>query len=255
MSHKEIALKVEHFYHDEDLDFRISSRKEMRSILKGIADEGTQAALFYGHIQKFVLTTLLDATERGIWLDIGTYPPDNKQLILSDKITFVGIHKHVKIQFTTHHIESALFRNESAFYMDLPGYLLRIQRREHFRTVVPAASPIRCIIPIQPGNPEEPVIMRAVQIVNISGGGIGLLCGEHETMLLPKKIFSNCKISIPDIGTLNVTIEVRANIKVTAPNHAVRTHVGCAFVEMDNQTSILLQRYIARLQSESLIKP
>jgi hypothetical protein len=157
MPRREIALKVEHFYHDEDLDFRISSRKEMCSILKGIANQGTQVALFYGHSQKFVFTILLDVTEHGMWLDIGPYPPENKQLILSNKITFVGVHQHVKIQFTTHHIESDSFENESAFYMDMPGYMLRIQRREHFRIAVPATSPVRCIIPIQPEDPEEPL--------------------------------------------------------------------------------------------------
>jgi c-di-GMP-binding flagellar brake protein YcgR len=258
MAHKEVPLKVEHFYHDEDLNFRISSKKEMRSILQHIAEHGSRVALYFAHDHKFVLTTLLGVDERGMWLDIGPYPPDNKQLLLSEQITFVGIHRHVKVQFTVPEIESSTFENNSAFYMKLPGYMLRLQRREYFRMTVPAVPPVKCIIPIQPENPAEPVIMHTVQLANISGGGVGvglgLLAEANETLLQPGKVFPGCRISIPGIGSLTVTLEVRGTIQFSTPYNAVHTYVGCQFIRMDNQTSVLLQRYITRLQSESLIK-
>jgi c-di-GMP-binding flagellar brake protein YcgR len=258
MPHKEIALKVEHFYHDEDRDFRISSKKEMRSILQHIAEHGTRVALYYAHDHKFVLTALLGVDEQGMWLDVGPYPPDNKQLLLADRVTFVGIHRHVKVQFTAHEIESGTFENNSAFYIKLPEYLLRLQRREYFRMTVPAVPPVKCIIPVQPENPAEPATLHTVQLANISGGGVGvglgLLAGANETLLQPGKVFPGCKISIPGIGNLTVTLEVRGTIKFSGPHNAAHTHVGCQFVQMDNQTSALLQRYIARLQSESLVK-
>jgi c-di-GMP-binding flagellar brake protein YcgR len=251
---KDVVLKIEYFYNDEDLEFRIASKREMRFILQNIADQGTRVVLFYGNGQNFILTTLLGANEHGMWLDVGPFPPENKQLLLSDKITFVSMHQHVKIQFTAHDVQNDLFENNEAFYLELPDYMLRIQRREFFRIPIPATSHIKCIIPIQPENPDDSVIMRAVPIVDISGGGIGLLCGEHEATLLPQKIFPDCQISIPDVGILTVTIEVRNGINFTAHNKAVHKCVGCRFIQLDNQTNILLQRYITRLQSESLVR-
>jgi len=254
MFHKAVALKVEHFYHDEDVEFRISSRMEMLSILQGIADRRARAALFYGGDQNFILTTLLDFNEHGLWLDVGPFPEENKRLLLSDKITFVSAHQHVKIQFPVRNIENDLFENGEAFYMRLPDYLLRIQRRESFRVDIPSSAHVKCIIPIPPENPGDPVIMHGVPIVDISGGGIGLLCDRHEAILLPNKTFSDCRISISNVGTLTETIEVRFNIDLPTPNNVVHERVGCRFIRMDNKTNLLLQRHIARLQSDSLAR-
>jgi len=258
MFHKEVALKIEHFYNDEDIELRIESKSEMQSILQSIADHGTHVALYYGHSQKFILTVLLGANEHGMWLDVGPFPPENKLVSLSDKITFVSAHQHIKIQFVAQHIENDLFENNEAFYLELPEHMLRIQRREFYRAPIPAASSVKCIIPIQPENPDEPVTMREVLILDISGGGIGLLCGEGETELLPKKVFPDCQILLPDIGTLTAAIEVRNGINFTTNNNVVHKHVGCCFIRPDNQIDntemdSLLQRYIIHLQRESLI--
>lgn len=252
MSHNEVALKIEHFYNDEDLGFHISSKREMLFILQSIADQGTNVALFYG-AGLHILTTLQGANEHGMWLDVGPFPPENKQLLLSEKITFVSIHQHVKIQFEADDLQNDLFENNEAFYLKLPDYLLRIQRREFFRTSIPSSSPVKCIIPIQPENPDSPVIMRVVPLVDISGGGVGLLCGEHEDTLLPLKVFPNCQISIPEVGVLTVTIEVRHVINI-GTNKVMYKRVSCRFVGLNNQMNILLQRYITRLQSESLVR-
>jgi c-di-GMP-binding flagellar brake protein YcgR len=254
MSFNQVALRIERFHDDEDIEFRIKSKREMLSILQSIADQGSHVALFYGGGQSFILTNLLGVNEHGIWLDVGPFPPENKLLLLSDKITFVSVHQNVKIQFVANDIENDLFENNEAFYMELPDYLLRIQRREFFRTSIPSSTPIKCIIPIQPENPDDPVIMRAVPLVDISGGGVGLLCGEHEATLLPKKVFPNCQISIPEVGILTVTIEARNGINFTTLNKVVHKRVGCRFIDMDNQMNILLQLYITRLQSESLVR-
>src|ERR1017187_10056185 len=183
MYHKEVALKIEHFYNDEDVELHIKSKTEMQSILQNIADHGAHVALYYGNGQNFILIILLFANEHGMWLDVGPFPPENKLILLSDKITFVSLHQHVKIQFVANHIENDLFENNEAFYMELPDYLLRVQRREFYRALIPASTPIQCIIPIQPDSPGNPVIMRKVPLVDISGGGIGLLCGENEAEL------------------------------------------------------------------------
>ncbi len=254
MSHKEAAFKIEYFYNDEDIELRILSKREMLSILQAIADQGTPVALFFGSGQNFIPTVLLGANEHGMWLNVGPYPPENKQLLLSNKITFVSEHQHVKIQFVADNIENDLFENNEAFYMKLPDYLVRIQRREFFRTAIPSVALVKCIIPIQPENRNDPVTARAVPLVDISGGGIGLLCGVQEDALLPTKVFSDCRITIPDVGIVTVTIEVRNGIRFIAPNRAAHERVGCRFIGLDNQTNILLQRYITRLQSDNLVK-
>lgn len=254
---KDVSLQPEHFSRGQDIEFRINSKREMQFILQDIADKGTRVALYYDELHNFVLTTLIGANTEGMWLDIGPFPPENKNVTLSDKIIFVSMHQHVKVQFVTHDIKLALLEGDETFYTDLPDFLLRLQRRDYFRLSIPASTPINCIIPVRPYNPDkpdEPEILREVPVVDISGGGLSLLCGEHETELLPKTTFQNCRISLPGAGTIKVNIEVKSNIKITARDESVTTRVGCQLIRLDNQVQSMLQSYIARLQSESLVK-
>jgi len=254
MPRKEVALEIEHFYNDEDVEFHILSKREMLSILLSIGTQGSRIALFYDRGRNFVLTTLLGANEHGMWLDVGPFSQENTQLLLGDKITFVSVHQNVKVQFEVRNIGSGLFESYEAFYVDMPDFLLRIQRREFFRTAIPDADFVSCIIPIQQENPDDPVIMRTLPIIDISGGGVGLMCEGHEATLLPEKTFPDCQISLPDVGILAATIEVRNSINLTTPNNVLHKRVGCRFIGLDNQMNILLQRYIAGLQSESIAR-
>ncbi len=263
-SKKEVSLQIEHFSPGQDVEFLIKSKKEMRFILQDIAEKGTRVALYYDEDQNFIPTTLIGANEDGMWLEIGPSPQENKRILLSHKIIVVSKHQNVKVQFVAPRVVKTMLDGDETFYVDMPDYLLRIQRRNYFRLNVPASSPLSCLItvkPVDPDKPDEPGNVRNVPIIdikapamNISGGGISLLCGEHETELLPGRVFQDCRISLPGIGTIRVDIEVRNSIKFTSRNGSVNTHVGCQFGRMDNQTSSLLQSYITRLQSESMVK-
>lgn len=251
--HKDVSLTIEHFYNDKDIELHIKSKTEMLTILHSIAEHGAHVALYYGGDENFILTTLLGVNAQGMWLEVGSFPPENTQILLSDELTFVSVHQHVKIQFVAHHIKKDLFENNEVFYMELPDCLMRLQRRNFFRTSIPSSSPVKCIINIQPEKTGGITIIRAVPIVDISGGGIGLLCEEDENTLLPDKTFSDCQIAIPDIGTLIVSIEVRNVIVFTALNDVIHKHVGCRFINLDNQMATLLQSYVTLLQRERLL--
>lgn len=254
---KEASLTIERFYHGDDSEFRIPSRREMLSILQDMADKGTHAALYYDAAHNFIMTTVLAATEDGIWLDVGPFPPDNKRVLLSDKLTLVSLHQHVKIQFEVREIQSALYDEAEAFYIELPDYLIRIQRREYFRLSIPPDAPVKCIIPCMPPNPDksaEPVDTREFPVFDISGGGIALLCEEDETSLQPGKQFQDCRISLPDFGMLKADLVVKNNVSFTAFNNTVKTRVGCELHQLSTRMQDQLHRYINQLQSELLAK-
>ena len=252
MSEQNIALKIDYFYNDDDIDLRVESKKEMHFILQNVANQGNHVALYYGNHHVFILTILLGADDQGLWLDISSSSAENKQILRSEKITFVSSHRNVKIQFESTNIKSDTYEGHEAFYMEYPDYLLRIQRREFYRVHIPVSIHIKCMIPIQPDSPEEPIIKREIPLVDISGNGIGLLCDENEADLIPEKIFSGCQISIPEYGILTFTIEVKTSINITTRSDVIKKRVGCHFVELDNKMNILLQRYITFLQRENL---
>lgn len=259
MNHKkEVPLKIELFSDGDDSQFRIHSKREIQSILHGIAQEGARAVLYYGESNDFILTTLLGVNEQGLWVDTGSLADDNKRILHSKKIIFISSHHQVKVQFVAHHIENALFNNGAAFHLPLPDSMLRIQRRDYFRLTTPVNNPLRCIIPVTPpAHPVQPgtlISKREVTIMDISVGGVALVCEEYDTELQPGKIYPDCKISLPDIGTVTATVKVKSAFEITLRNGLVNKRVGCEFIYLNGDAAALLQRYVTHLQSKAIAK-
>jgi flagellar brake protein len=259
MNHKkEIPLKIELFSDGDDNPFRIRSKREILSLLQGIAQERMRAVLYYGEKNDFILTKLLGASEHGIWMDIGPLAEDNQRILQSNKIIFISSHRQVKIQFIAHRIERASFNHVDAFHLPLPDSLLRIQRRDYFRLTTPVNKPLRCTIPVrQAASTAQPGIIASkheVTIMDISVGGIALACEEHDTELQPGKTYEGCKISLPDIGVITVTVKVKNVFEITLRNGLVNKRVGCEFINMGGEAATLLQRYVTQLQSQAIAK-
>ncbi len=254
---KEVSLTIEVLSSDKDSEFVIRSKKEIQSILSRIAEQGARVVLYYDGGNNFILTTLLGMDEHGIWLDVGPLPESNQRLAQSKKIVFISSHREVKVQFVVHDIEEVLFENSAAFYLPLPDTLLRLQRRDYFRLPTSVSNPLKCIIPAQPGSPVQspvrsPIPWREVTIMDISGSGVALACAEHDVELQPGMIYPDCLISLPGVGTLTATIQIKNTAKITRHNGVINWRVGCKFIHLNGEMTTLLQRYLAQLQSENL---
>lgn len=250
---KEIPLKIELLPGGENGHLLIRSKKEIRFILQEIARKGARSALYYDAGNDFILTTLLDASELEVWMEAGPNAEANRRVLHSDKAIFVGSHQEVKVQFETRHIEAALFRERSAFRLPLPDALLRLQRRDYYRMITPEKNPLKCSMPIiascPPARRGSTAPRRDTVIMDISIGGAALVCAEHEAWLLPGEIYPDCRIFLPDIGTVAATIRVMNVMEFTARDGTVSRHAGCEFLHPDGKTVILLQRYITGLQA------
>lgn len=245
----EIPLKIELFPAEGDNRFLIHSKREIQFILHSIARKGSRVALYYDDGNSFILTTALAVDQEGIWLEPGPHHKENQRLAQSKKIVFISSHQQIKVQFVSHHIESVVFQNANAIYLPLPKSMLRLQRRDYFRLVTPVVNPLKCLIPALPAPTAK---KREVTIMDISSGGVALVCETEDTELLPGKIYQNCRISLPDDTEIVATIEVRNTFSVTSAKGVVRKRAGCQFVNLDGAMEILLQRYITQQQQHSL---
>ncbi len=245
-------LQVERFRDGDDSEFRVPAKREILRMLEALCDEGTRIALYCDNQPEFILTTLLATDANGLWLDVGPHAPENKRFLQGEKVTFVTAHKNVKVQFTTNDLESTIFEGAPAFFIKLPSYLLRIQRREHFRLSLPTSNPIKCTIPVAQPKPDVEPMLHTIAALDLSGGGVGLLCRDNETELVPGKSFSDCKITLPDTGVLTVSLNVRNNVPLPTLNNTVKQRAGCQFMHLDNQMNMLLQRYLTLLERRAL---
>ncbi len=239
-------LTVEKFRDGEESKYLISSPKEIQLILHAIAQKRTAALLYLNDSEQFIKTFLLAANAQGVWLDVGPSEEDNESLLLSDSITLVTMHQGAKVQFSCYPLEMAIYASHPAFFCSLPASMIRLQRRDYFRLPIPADAPLKCVIPPKSAKPVPPV---GVTIMDLSVGGVALVCKEQGVQLEEGEIYTDCQIELPEIGTLTASIQVKNLFDVTSPNGHITKHAGCEFVQPDGKTSMLLQRYVALMQS------
>lgn len=245
----EVPLKVETLTLDEEKSFLITSIKEILFILHTIEHKQTRSALYYNDGSNSLITALLAVDESGLWLSPSDQDSVNREVLASDQIVFISSHYHVKIQFNSSKA-SLVNRNEQpALFIPLPKAILRIQRRDYFRLPVPVNSPLKCLIPT--AKPEEKSIEEQIIIMDISVGGIALVCEERGIELKPGEIHHQCHIELPDVGTLTASIEVRNSFEVKTPDGQLQKRAGCEFLKLDGAMAIMLQRYISNMQLQN----
>ena len=63
-----------------------------------------------------------------------------------------------------------------------------MRRRENFRLIVPIRPPVKCVIPI-PQPEEAPAVTVEVNVIDISGGGIGIVMPHEDVGFAPDMVF------------------------------------------------------------------
>jgi c-di-GMP-binding flagellar brake protein YcgR len=237
----DISLKIEILSKEQDDKLRITSPNEIRFVMHYIAEKGNRVALYYGNENDFILTTLLAIDDTGLWLEQSPNDSDNKRVVASNKLTFVSSHLQIKVQFTANQASSMMYQGNPAFYLPLPGSLYRLQRREYYRLTTPVNNPLRCVIAEDPSPNKK---MREFIIMDVSCGGVGLICMETDTELTPGQSYLNCQIELPDLGMIKATIEVKNLVSL----RSTQKRAGCEFKNLDGASTILLQRYVTNMQ-------
>lgn len=249
MRTKEIPLKIELFSSDEENEFLISNPMEILSILHDIAQRKSRVALYYNEGNSMVLTLILAADEKGVWVDAASNPADNRHIARSSRIVFVSTHNQAKVQFIVSNAMLGTYENAPAFGLAMPKRLLRLQRRDFYRLLTAAPNALKCIIRPQP---EKSHIRHEATVMDISIGGVALVCEESGIELKPGVIYEQCQIELPGVGLLEATIEVKNTFEITERNGKVKRRAGCVFVKPDGSTTMLLQKYVALMQRTSL---
>jgi flagellar brake protein len=248
MRTKEIPLKIELFSSDEENEYLITNPKEIVSILQNIAQRKSRVALYYNEGISMVLTMILAVDENGVWIDAASNPQDNRLIERSKRIIFVSTHNQAKVQFVAGDVVLGTYEAAPAFSMGLPRKLLRLQRRDYYRLVTAETGALNCIIhPV-----ANQTVRHEVTVMDISIGGVALVCEQTGVELNPGTVYEHCQIELPGVGTIITAIEVKNAFEITDRSGKVKRRAGCIFVKPDGKTCMLLQRYVALMQQSSI---
>lgn len=226
--------------------YLIRSKTEIVHVLRAIMQKTELVTAYFNQGKEFVLTSILevDAEEDSVLLDYGANEAANRKIAESPKIIFVTTQDKVRVQFAANRMEKTSYSGRDAFRIRLPDLLLKLQRREYYRLSTPVAHPLKCIIPKPDGSRVE------VNIVDISVGGIGVICYDPSISLESGQKYEGCRIALPEIGTVVTSIHICSVFEVTLKTGSVTMRSGCQFVDIPGSMQAMIQRYIIKLDRE-----
>jgi c-di-GMP-binding flagellar brake protein YcgR len=227
----------------EEENFRIRTKIDILYILRNVMRKNMLTTLYFDNTNRFILTSILDIEEKTdeIIIDYGADPRFNRLALASTDLTFVTSLDRIKIEFKSTQIRKIEFEDHYAFAVKLPDYLIRFQRRNHYRIPTPIIVPIKCIIPI----PNQHASVKAeITLIDISCGGIGVIDHHPAISFDPGTIYHHCQINLPGIGRIIAAIQVKNTYEMMLRNGKTCKRAGCEFIDLPTEMEAMIQRYV-----------
>lgn len=242
--------RFERLRDEEEKDYTLRSRSEILAILRSMIEHNALMTVYFNQGQDFLLSSLLQLSADGgtLVLDVGSSEEMNRRALEVDRLICVSNLDKVKIQFVLDGVDATRFENRPAFLANTPETLVRLQRRNAYRFVLPVLQSIRCSIPFKSyGGGLHPL---EVNVIDISAGGLGFLSKSEHIDLATDMLLENCRLDLPEIGILTVNMRIRSLYEVTLLTGARHQRAGCQFIGLTSKQEVQLQRYVIKAERE-----
>jgi c-di-GMP-binding flagellar brake protein YcgR len=247
---EEEPLKFELMEADNYGKYLLHSRTEILFLMRALQEKGALITVYFNQGIDFLLTSIVSVAADGsrMILDYGSSEEMNRRALAADRLMCITSLDRVKVQFILRGMEKIQFQGREAFRARLPDTVLRLQRREYYRLTTPVAKPLKCFIPVP--QPDGGRIVIEANVLDISGGGVAVLIPQPGVELEVDATFPDCRLDLPDTGSLSATLRVRNLFEITLRNGTRSKRYGCQFVDLPGATVNLIQRYIIKVERE-----
>lgn len=224
--------------------------REVRFILRNLIERRAMVSTYFGPTGDFLLTTVLGLSpdENSVYLDWGADETLNSRVAASDQLTCMTQLDRVKIQFHLQTAKPTSYAGSKAFVAPVPDAVLRLQRREYYRLATPTIHGITCSVFVGEDGEEEARVNATV--LDISGGGLAVMVPPDGTPFEPDREFRNCRINLPEVGTIETQMRVRSVFRISGKNGKPMLRAGCQFVQLPDSQVSMIQRFILRVERE-----
>ena len=251
-SQKAAMLRIELMQADDprNRDYMLRSKKEVTAILRALIEHGTLISVHFNQGNDIFISSLLDLSADGMSmvLDLGSKDEINQRALSSEKLICISNLDKVKIQFVLRGLKLITHEGRPAFVAAVPESLLRLQRREFYRLTMPSIHPLKCMLPFE--KPDNSRDSYTANILDISGGGVGIIAPPDEIPLSSGMLLTDCRIDLPDAGSITVTLRIRNVFEITLRNGTRQLRAGCQFINLSGQMLATIQRFIIKMERE-----
>lgn len=230
--------------------FQIRSRLEVIAILRALIERAALVTLYFGTGEDFIVTAVLAVVPNQdmLILDCGADAAANHRALAATELRAATQLDHIRIEFAVGRGAGVIFEDRPALRFRIPASLTRLQRRESYRLKVPMSRAVYFRLPfVEHGAGQAPL-----RVYDLSVGGVALIDLPRGGQLVPGAVLKNCRIDLPDIGTVPSDVEIIHITEMRLPNAQVSRRCGCRFLNLTPGTITMIQRYINRVERDSM---
>lgn len=239
---------------EEELSpYKVHSRREILSLLRALEQQRQLITLLVSGSPEAVITSVLGVDEDSgtMFIDCATDTAMNRRIAESHNLSFETVLDRIRILFFASQAEQCTYEGLPALAMPIPEFLIRLQRREHYRVPTPISNPVRCTIPIQRELGTETITLT---LQNVSGGGVALVDDKKILDATIGTIYRDCRIQLPGNTVVVTSLQVRNSQDIALPTGKQVRRIGCLFTELPPAMMAAIQRYITKLEREQNAK-
>ena len=227
--------------------YAVHSRTEILFLLRAIEKRNLLVNLDLPGSRQIVVTSIIkvDADRDTLILDSARGDALNQQLMSGKGAEFITQLDGVSITFPTGPVSFVEHDRMPALRIALPESLIRLQRREHFRVPLPIARPVKCVVPSMSPDDSDPI---STHIVDIGCGGVAIAETGGRLGTDTNRILPDCRLLLPEMDVIVVTLEVRNSAQIRLMNGAFQTRLGCKFVDLPGEVMQKLQRFVMNIE-------
>ncbi len=223
--------------------YLVTSEAEITQILKNLVTRPELITVFLKNTNNFLITALLGIDEKNTCLYIDDVKDQKKRNnILSNKtLTITTQLNGIKFLFPVNVIGKTLYKDQFAFKIGFPDYILKLQRREFYRAVPPLEHTLKRQINVEIGNIN-------VDIADISEGGLNLVDRHNTLSIKPDTVIKSCRINLPNLGFFESDLKVHRVVYSDQDPKQQTKYIGCEYIQPGNITTSLIRRYIQKVE-------
>ncbi len=231
---------------DEEIEERyfLLGRMEILSVLNELIYRREQVTVTFNAGRDYFLTTLLEARHDALIFDLSGDAKANQLVEKSPSCVFVGRLNGILVQFRTSQVHRFSWGGSDAFWVPLPERVVRRQRRESYRILLPVAKPLMVKLFL-----EEGYLLGEWPGHDLSVGGLSVNMLGHPGFEPGEKI-DRLNLMLPKQGAIVCSAEVRHVTLLSDHQNISRYRVGVAFTELSSAMGVAIQRYITNAEHE-----
>jgi len=232
---------------DDEIEdrFFLLGQMEIVSVLNELVHHREPVTVYFNGGRDFMLTTLLEVRADGLIFDPSGDLKANNRLPLSTTGVFVARLNGIRVQFSTKQAQVFSWGGSDAFWVPLPERVVRLQRRESYRILLPVAKPIMVKFYTQ-----DKLILGDWPAHNLSVAGLGLVMSRLPPGFGEAQDIHRLKLILTKQNAIECAAVVRhitpLGEKKIRPNY----RVGVSFADLPPAMGVTIQRYITKIEHE-----